>query len=84
MADCGICCLSDWSPQSPDLDIIEALWSDLKGGVVKFRPTCIEKLGRTYEDKLAQIPVEKVKKLYESLPRRIEEVIKMKGRNTHY
>jgi len=41
--------------------------------------------GRTLEDcedKWAQIPVEKIKKLYESLPRRIEEVIKMKGRNT--
>ena len=30
------------------------------------------------------VDLEKIKKLYESLPRRIEEVIKMKGRNTHY
>ena len=28
MDNCGICCLSDWSFQSPDLNIIETLWSD--------------------------------------------------------
>jgi len=38
MDNCGICCLSDWSLQTPDLNIIEALWSDLKGSVAKRRP----------------------------------------------
>jgi len=52
--------------------------------VAKCRPATIEELWRTCEDKWAQISVEKIKKLYESLPRRIEEVIKMKGRNSHY
>jgi len=60
------------------------LWSDLKGSVDKCRPATIKELWRTCEDKRAQIPLEKIRKLCESLPRRIEEVIKMKGRNTHY
>jgi len=55
----------------------------LKGIAAKCMPATIEELWRTCEDKWAQIPVEKIKKLYESLPRTIEEVIKMKGKNTH-
>jgi len=59
MDNCGICCLSDWPPQSPYLNIIEALLSDLKCSVAKNRPTTVEELWRTCEDKWAQIPVEK-------------------------
>jgi len=84
MDNYGICCLSDWPPQSPDLNIIEALRSHLKSSVTKCGPVTIEELWRTCKYKWAQISVEKIKKLYESLPRSIEEVIKMKGRNTHY
>ena len=83
MDNYGICCLSDWPPQLPDLNIIAALWSDLKGSVAKNRPITIEELWRTCEDKWAQISREKTKKLYESLPQKIEDVIKMKGTNTH-
>ena len=84
MDNCGICYLSDWLNQSPDLNIIEALWSNLKGNVAKCKPAIIEELWRTCEDKWSKISVEKIKKLYESLPRRFEEIIKMKGKNTHY
>jgi len=79
MDNCGIYCLSDWSSQLPDLNNIEALWSDLKSSFAKCRPATIEELWRTCEDKWAQIPVEKIKKLFQSLPWRIEEVIQMKG-----
>ena len=59
MDNCGICCLSDWPPQSLDINIIEALWSDLKASVAKCRPVNIKKLWRTCEDKWTQISVEK-------------------------
>ena len=84
MDNYGICCLSDWPTQSPDLNIIESLWSDLKGSVGKCRPANIEDLWRTCQNKWARIPVERIRNLYESLPRRIVEVIKMKGKNTYY
>ena len=68
--------------RSSDLNIIESLWSDLKVSVAKCRPDTIEELWRICGDKWAQI--QKIRKLYESLPRRIEEVIKMKERNTRW
>ena len=62
MDNCGICCLNDWLPQSPDLNIIDAMSSDLKGSVAKCRPANIEELWRTWEEKWALIPVEKLNK----------------------
>ena len=59
MDNCGIICLSDWPHQSPDLNIIETLFTDLNGSVFKCRPATIEELWRTCEDKWVQIPVEK-------------------------
>ena len=47
----GICCLSYWSAQSPDLNITESLWFDLIGNVAKCRPVNIKDLWRTYLDK---------------------------------
>ena len=79
-----ICVLSDWPAQSPDLNIIEPLWADLKARVAKCRPTNIEALWKNSEEQWVMIPTFKIKNLYESMPRRIQEVIKNKGMNTRY
>ena len=71
MDNYGICCLNDWPAQSLDLNIIESLWSDLEGSVAKCRPANIEDLWGTCQDKWARISVERIRKLYESLPRKI-------------
>lgn len=79
-----ICVLSDWPAQSPDLNIIEPLWNDLKARVAKYRPENIEALWKISEEQWAMIPTNKIKNLYESIPRRIKEVIKNKGMSTRY
>ena len=40
----GICLLSDWQSQSPNLNIIESLWSDLKARIATCRPPNIEEI----------------------------------------
>lgn len=79
-----ICVLSDWPAQSPDMNIIEPLWADLKARVAKCRPANIEALWMISEEQWAMIPTTKIKNLYESIPRRIQDVIKSKGMSTRY
>ena len=79
-----ICVLSDWPAQSPDLNAIESLWRDLKARVSSCRPGNIETLWRTCEEQWTMMPTHVIQNLYKSMPRRIQEVIKMKGMNTKY
>jgi len=79
-----ICVLSDWPAQSPDLNIIEPLWADLKARVHSCRPTNIEALWKNLEEQWAMIPTSTIKNLYESMPRKMQEVIKNKGVSTRY
>ena len=79
-----ICVLSDWPAQSPDLDIIKPLWSELKTRVSSCKPVNIEAPWRACEEQWVKIPVPNIKILYESIPRKIQEVLKKKGLTTHY
>ena len=79
-----ICILCDWPAQSPDLNIIEPLWSYLKNRVSKCKPRNIEALWKCCEEQWAMIPDQEIKKLYESIPRRIQAVLRNKGLNTYY
>jgi len=75
--------LSVWPPVSPDINIIKPLWADLKARVSSCRPTNNEELWKSCEEQWAMIPVPKIKNLYQSIPTRIQEVLK-KGLNTRY
>jgi len=77
-----ICMFIDWLAQSPDLNIIEPFWSGLKARVSSYKPDHIEALWRACEEQWANIPVPNIKNLYESIPRRIQEVLKKKGFST--
>ena len=77
---------SDWPPQSPDLNIIENVWRYLKLELAKKRHAIITKdmLWAEILEVWNNIPGDFISGLYESLPYRIKEVIKMKGNMTKY
>ena len=76
----------DWPAQSPDLNPIEHLWNHVKKQLLKRprRPTGVHDLWDCLVEEWERIPVEVCRKLIESMPRRIEAVIKAKGGNTKY
>jgi hypothetical protein len=74
----------DWPAQYPDLNQIEHLWEHLKRQLNRHpdSPQGVwELLGRV-EVEWGEIKAEECQKLIESMPRRIESVIKAKGSHT--
>ena len=78
--------LLGWPGNSPDLNPIEGLWNELKREVLKTPFTTkrelIEKLIDTWHpsDSICGL----TGKFIESMPRRVQAVIKMKGGHTKY
>lgn len=76
--------LLDWPPQSPDLNPIENLWCYLDNQVdkssVSNKTAYFEALETAWED----IDPGYLQKLVESMPRRLEAVLKAKGGHTKY
>ncbi|KAF2343260.1 hypothetical protein FHG87_025984 [Trinorchestia longiramus] len=75
-----------WPPQSPDLNIIEHLWSILEIQVrSRFpQPPPPKELKGVLTEKLSKIPLKTIHNFYESIPRRIKAVIALKGGLTPY
>jgi transposase len=74
----------DWPAQSPDLNPIENLWSqldrDLKDRVCNTPDQLLEVLKGGWE----ALTLEYIQNLVDSMPRRCEAVIKANGRGTKY
>ena len=85
MEDNGINVL-DWPPQSPDLTPIENLWNHTKKELAKY-PRQAKGVWEIW-DRVAEvwnnIDPEVCQNLIESMPRRIQAVIKAKGGHTKY
>jgi transposase len=75
-----------WPAQSPDLNPIEHLWDYLKRKLGQYAtaPSGILELWERIEKEWEDIPASECQKLIESMPRRIEAVIKAKGGYTKY
>ena len=75
-----------WPAQSPDLNLNEHLWDYLKRRLADHDSFLrgIHELWERVQVDWEGIPVEECQKLIESMPRRIEAVIKAKGDYTKY
>jgi len=79
----------EWPPHSPDLNIIEHAWHYLKTEIYKSPPaTSRANLWNITENTMNTMWNEeitnKITRLYESLPNRIQAIIDAKGANTKY
>ncbi|GFW63563.1 transposable element Tc1 transposase [Trichonephila clavipes] len=66
-------------PQSPDLNVIDHLWSHLERSVQKHQITSKEQLKTVLQEEWLNIAPETTRHLVESMPRRLEAVISAKA-----
>ena len=76
--------LLKWSPQSPDLNIIEHAWEYLDRHVPVSARTNKVRFLKALRETWDQMPKEQIKTLVESVPRRLEAIIEAKGAPTRY
>jgi len=74
----------DWPPQSPDLNIIEAVWDHLDRERNKRQPTSKEELWEVLKEAWYNIPEDYFRKLQDSLPKRVQDVLRAKGGHTKH
>jgi transposase len=75
-----------WPPQSPDLNPIEHLWWYLKKKLDEYEnpPSSQHELWERCEVEWNKIPKEVCQNLIESMPKRVEAVLRAKGGHTKY
>ena len=75
----------DWPPQSPDLNPIENMWHYMKRQLENYDTSSLIKLESALKDVWCRgLALEQFVKYADSMPKRIEEVIKNQGGHTSY
>lgn len=76
----------DWPAQSADLNPIEHLWHHLKRMLATYEtfPSSIAELWERVQDEWNKIPLQTCLDLIDSMPRRVEAVLRAKGGYTKY
>jgi len=84
--DNGILVLEDWPAQSPDLNPIEHLWHHLKLKLSRYekKATSVHELWERVDKEWNSFTEDECARYYESMPKRIQAVIKAKGGNTNF
>ena len=80
----GIALLPDWPSRSPGLNIIEKLREYLKIQVSEHNIQNLQELWTIVQTQSFKIPERFIENLFDSIPRRIDAVIKNKGHPIRY
>ena len=76
--------LPSWPPNSPDLSPIENLWGYVGARVEALGPTSFEAFTEAVIHELGNVPRNVLQNLFNSMPRRIAQVIENGGGKTKY
>lgn len=80
----SISLLPSWPPNSPDLSPIENLWGYVGARVQARGPTSFEAFKQAIIHEQGNVPRNVLHNLYNSMPRRIAQVIELEGDKTKY
>ena len=83
-AEHGVRLFGGWPGNSPDLNPIESLWSQMKKMQSVERATSMAGLKRIARKVWRGITPSYLKSLYESMPRRMQAVVDAQGAHTKY
>jgi transposase len=73
-----------WPANSPDLNPIENIWAILKQNVEKRTVRNKEDLVKVVEDEWCKIDQDLIRKIIESMPKRISQVVERNGKKCDY
>jgi len=69
----------DWPATSPDLNVIENIWDIIDKKLTNYHPTTVDELQQLILKLWTEIPVETCQNLVQSISRRLETCICVKG-----
>ena len=75
---------SQWSANSPDLNLIENLWKQMNNPVKMRQPTTIKGLKQIVKDEWNKISLSSIQKLYKSYPDRLRQIVAREGGMSDY
>ena len=74
----------EWPPQNPDLNIIEQVWDHLDREKVQKELKSVEESWKVLKNAWNTIPADVFQRMQNSIPKRIQPVLKIKGGHTKY